>query len=90
MTEPARQVTVPVVVEEAPEHRTLDELIDELRHRPGTEQTDIVLSLLETARTLLPAATLGKPISEADLDDVRGCLRALSVSMRVHLWRQRE
>jgi hypothetical protein len=65
----------------------LRRVVDGLRDQPTTEQVNIVLCLLEAAQQLLPAVMTAQQLSEADLMEVRSCVRAAEISVRSHFWR---
>ncbi|MEV8515109.1 hypothetical protein [Dactylosporangium sp. NPDC051484] len=67
--------------------QTLRGVVDDLRRHPATEQANIVLCLLEAAQQLLPAVVTAQQLSEADLMEVRSCVRAAEISVRSHFWR---
>jgi hypothetical protein len=62
-------------------------LIHELGDRPTTAQLDAVLCLLEAAKQLLPAVSVGKGLTYKDIDDIRASMRAASLSVRGYLAR---
>ncbi|MET0234386.1 MAG: hypothetical protein ABW224_07090 [Kibdelosporangium sp.] len=65
----------------------LTALIRELGDQPATAQQDAVLCLLEAAKQLLPAVSMGKDMTQKDIDDIRASVRAASLSVRGYLAR---
>jgi hypothetical protein len=65
----------------------LTALIHELGDQPTTAQLDAVLCLLEAAKQLLPAVSVGKDLTHKDIDDIRSSMRAASLSVRGYLAR---
>jgi hypothetical protein len=65
----------------------LTALIHDLGDQPTTAQLDAVLCLLEAAKQLMPAVSAGECLTHKDIDEVRSCMRAASLSVRGYLAR---
>jgi hypothetical protein len=65
----------------------LQSVLDQLTDRPATAGLDAVCSLLEAAQQLLVVVDAERTIPvEQDMETVRSCIRAASVSVRSYLW----
>jgi hypothetical protein len=88
-------VAPPVVLPASPALTSPTDPLAVLRHlardlggRPTSAQLDAVLCLLEAAQHLLPAVEQnGRVLKQEEVDEIRSCVRAASLSVRSFLCR---
>lgn len=85
MTNFARDISIAAPAEP---HALIETLYEDLSRLPASAQLDATLCLLEAARLMLPTLTpeCGGLAGE-ELDEIRGAMRAASLSVRSYLWR---